>query len=291
MTGATPPQAFDVFISYSRDDVAWVDELRRRLEAQHVRVWVDFEQIRPGDRFISVLEHALTQVRNVVLVVSPSSVQSSWVQDEYHRALALSNGGAQVRLIAVLIGDVEPQGFMANRHWVDFRDPSRFEAAFGQLVFGLTGAAPAGTPEPSAALASMRAESAPATSATVDEVEWLRRAIARAAQQAQAHRRNRLLALLPGLAVAAVLSGTGVGAVATGPALWLGAPLVTALLGWGLTYPPLSTCVRRVEQFQAMCDGLETCRGKSVPGCSKLRDHFWTVMNREAGNISGPVTS
>ena len=40
---------FDAFISYSSKDKAVVRELAARLEKDGVRVWLDEEQIKPGD--------------------------------------------------------------------------------------------------------------------------------------------------------------------------------------------------------------------------------------------------
>jgi hypothetical protein len=129
-------QEFDVFISYSSADETWVRNLRNSLVAQGVRVWSDRDQIRPGDRFIDALETGLASSKCVAVVVSPNSVRSGWVKEEYHRALSLQS---QVRLIPLLLADAELPGFLGSRKWVDFRDPSQFDRSIEELHWGITG--------------------------------------------------------------------------------------------------------------------------------------------------------
>ncbi len=114
------PQDFDVFISYSSADNTWVQNLRTALTVKGIRVWLDKDQIRPGDLFVDALETGISSARCVALVVSPNSTHSGWVKEEYHRALVLHE---QVRLIPILLRDAELPGFLTSRKWIDFRDP------------------------------------------------------------------------------------------------------------------------------------------------------------------------
>jgi hypothetical protein len=123
--------AFDVFLSYHSGDGEWVAALKSKLESSGIRVWLDTEQIRPGDLFPGALARAIGAVRCVVIVLSPGSVASAWVEEEYNLALAHRR-----HVIAALIEDVEPPGFLAGRTWVDFRDEGEFQAGLDQLIFG-----------------------------------------------------------------------------------------------------------------------------------------------------------
>ena len=51
------------------------------------RVWLDKDEIRPGDLFAKALEQGLAASRAVALVVSPEAMASGWVEREYYRAL------------------------------------------------------------------------------------------------------------------------------------------------------------------------------------------------------------
>jgi len=71
----------DIFISYSRADKARVAPLVNALEAQGWSIWWDPE-ITPGDAFDKLIAEELESARVVVVVWTPSSVESRWVKGE-----------------------------------------------------------------------------------------------------------------------------------------------------------------------------------------------------------------
>ena len=52
-------ERFDVFVSYNSEYRLQVQELVLRLRQAGVRAWVDYEQLRPGSRWLRELENAL----------------------------------------------------------------------------------------------------------------------------------------------------------------------------------------------------------------------------------------
>ena len=116
---------FDVFLSYSSKDKTWVNRLKEALQKQGLKVWLDHDQIRPGDLFAGALEQGLEESKAVALIVSPESMESGWVEEEYSRALSLAKRKQQpLQLIPVILRDAELPGFLATRQWVDFREES-----------------------------------------------------------------------------------------------------------------------------------------------------------------------
>jgi adenylate cyclase len=71
----------DIFVSYSRADKARVGPLVAALEAHGWSVWWDPE-ITPGDEFDALIGAELESARAVVVVWTPSSVDSRWVKGE-----------------------------------------------------------------------------------------------------------------------------------------------------------------------------------------------------------------
>jgi hypothetical protein len=251
-------------------------------------VWLDRDEIRPGDRFVDVLERALASVQCVVVVVSPGSMLSRWVQDEYHRALAFSNTPqGDRRLIAILIDDVEPPGFLANRDWVDFRDHTRYERAIDDLVFGITGRRAGGTG--GASTSAVRDEPPAQTGTRFDEVDLLGRAIARTRAEADRVRQARKLAAVPGLGLSALMALTSGSSALVLASLVVAGPAVTVLVALGVTTPSMSRCNRKLEQFELLRDGLEACRARSIPGCHRLRETFWSMMERQTSELAAPT--
>jgi hypothetical protein len=130
--------AFDVFLSYSSTDAQWVQQLKDALVSLGLRVWHDADQIRPGDLFAQALEEGIASSNCVALVISPASLHSGWVKEEYYRALSLAQG-QQLRLIPVMLRNAELPGFLRSRQWVDFRDDAMFALNLQRLYWGITG--------------------------------------------------------------------------------------------------------------------------------------------------------
>ena len=69
----------DVFLSYASEDRSRVQPLVKALETLQYTVWWD-RQIDPGANFENVIEAELVDAKIVVVIWSPNSARSSWVQ-------------------------------------------------------------------------------------------------------------------------------------------------------------------------------------------------------------------
>ena len=134
---------FDVFLSHSSVDKPWVIQLKDALQRYGVTVWLDRDEIRPGDLFVKALETGLEQSRAVALIVSPEAIASGWVEEEYARAMSLAqNKQRPLQLIPVLLRDATVPGFLQSRHRVDFRDERAYAQKVWELAWGITGQKP-----------------------------------------------------------------------------------------------------------------------------------------------------
>jgi len=273
-----PGRSFDAFLSYHSGDADWVATLKAALESKGVRVWIDSEQIRPGDLFPDTLARAIGAVQCVVLILSPGSVQSAWVAEEFNLALA-----RRCRVIGVLIDDVEPPGFLEGRTWLDFRDPAQFAASVDQLVFGIRGERSA---DAALAIAPLYRDTSRATGAA-DETYVLQRLIERRRLDVRRLWNARIVSSIVGLMIGGAFSIVGADA-----GLWtrltvaILAPTILTLAAWGLTATGLTRLDSKVEQFELLRDGLEACRSRSHPGCRRLRQRFWDMMQDVAADVS-----
>lgn len=73
---------YDVFLSHSSKDKPVVRELAARLKKDGIRVWLDEEQIRPGDSIPAKIEEGLERSRVLVLCMSANAFGSDWAQLE-----------------------------------------------------------------------------------------------------------------------------------------------------------------------------------------------------------------
>jgi len=76
-----------VFVSYAQPDHSVAEEIFRALRAMHVEVWSN-DQLRVGD-WSDVLRARLRDSQYFLLLLTPRSVESSWVLQELGAAWAL----------------------------------------------------------------------------------------------------------------------------------------------------------------------------------------------------------
>ncbi len=118
---------FDVFLSHNSVDKPWAIKLKNALLLYGVSVWLDKDEIRPGDIFSEALEQGLANSKAMALIVSPEAMQSGWVRAEYYRALSLATDKqVRLQLIPVILREAELPGFLQDRKWVDFRNETTY---------------------------------------------------------------------------------------------------------------------------------------------------------------------
>ena len=145
-----------VFISHATPDDPFVRELRTQLEAHGVRVWVDSRNLRGGQQLDPEVEKAIRGAGHVLAVLSPQTVNSSWVRREIRLGLEVAaqhsdNGYAVTPL---MLPGIEPS---ALEIWFDEEpvgirvDPERLAESMAAILAALGKQAP---PDPEAAPSS-----------------------------------------------------------------------------------------------------------------------------------------
>jgi TIR domain-containing protein len=95
----------DVFLSYAREDLEMANRLATLLEANGLSVWWD-RRLIAGEEISTALDRAIAQAKAVVVLWSPNSVVSRWVNGEAETAAEAA------KLIPVRISDCKiPIGF------------------------------------------------------------------------------------------------------------------------------------------------------------------------------------
>jgi hypothetical protein len=72
-----------VFLSYSRKDKEFAFDLKNSLEQQGIDVWIDQEDIRAGLKWSTAIQHGLRDSDLMILLISPTSMESTNVEDEW----------------------------------------------------------------------------------------------------------------------------------------------------------------------------------------------------------------
>lgn len=136
-TQSPPPSSpVSVMISYSRTDSAFVDRLQRDLEKQGLATWIDRREISGAPKssretYDREIRNAIDSARVVLVVISPASVESRWVRQEYTYALQRGK-----RVIPVLhYGSNITPAVLAHLQSIDLRtDFLDFETSFTQQL-------------------------------------------------------------------------------------------------------------------------------------------------------------
>jgi hypothetical protein len=79
----------EIFISYSRRDQEFVTHLASDLNAQVAGVWFDQSTIQLGQNWHDEIMDGIRECKAFILVLSPDSMESKYVQEEVNKALEL----------------------------------------------------------------------------------------------------------------------------------------------------------------------------------------------------------
>jgi TIR domain len=129
----------NVFVSYSRDDLAFADQLRVALQGFGFGVAIDRDDITGGDAWKSRLSDLIRDADTVVFVLSPSSADSPTCAWEVKQAVA---GGK--RILPVLcraLDSANPPSELATLNYLYFYPEPRFPGSgFGKGLVELASA-------------------------------------------------------------------------------------------------------------------------------------------------------
>ena len=107
-----------IFISHASADDPFVKELRIALEENRLSVWVDSRNLRGGHKLAPEIKTAIEQARQVIVVLSPNTINSPWVRREIQQALQVEKQKKDdgYRVIPLLLPGVQPS---ALQLWFD----------------------------------------------------------------------------------------------------------------------------------------------------------------------------
>jgi TIR domain len=123
-----------VFLSHSHADKRFVRSLAKKLTAKKIKVWIDEAEIRPGDSLIEKLSNAIDSVDILIAVLSRASIKSAWVKKEIEIATVREIKHKRLRVIPLLLNDVELPGFLEGKLYADFTNSRNQRVNFPKLV-------------------------------------------------------------------------------------------------------------------------------------------------------------
>lgn len=116
----------NIFMSYSRRELGFVDDLVSKLEGENYRVWLDYRVLIPGTPWKGQIAKGLEDSDTVLLVVSKASIASKYVALEWQHFLETDK-----RVILLVFEAVDLPKELEKYEWVDFR--GSYKAGLAEL--------------------------------------------------------------------------------------------------------------------------------------------------------------
>jgi hypothetical protein len=109
-----------IFISHSNQDAGFVSELRKTLENNQLRTWVDCRELIAGQNLTQEILQAIDNTDCLMVVISPLTINSDWVFEEVAYALEKQKNAPDFKIVPLLIEGMQPN---ALRSWFGKEKP------------------------------------------------------------------------------------------------------------------------------------------------------------------------
>lgn len=144
---------FHAFISYRSSDRPFALRLFERMDALGLRVFLDQNELLPGDALAGTLHEALGRSHAAVMLLSKSYLASPWCLAECERLVHLSITKPGFRLIPLRLDDAPVPGKLSTLLSVDFSsDKLPGGDKLNRVVYGVIGRQPPAADTPNAKL-------------------------------------------------------------------------------------------------------------------------------------------
>ena len=132
---------YDVFISYSHKDSAWVRAtLLPHLEDAGLRVCIDFRDFEVGAPSLVNMENAVDRSRKTLLVLTPNWVASEWTEFEALLIQTKDPAGRGRRILPLMVQPCNLPDRLQVFTYLDLTDPTQFDFQMQRLVAAIRSA-------------------------------------------------------------------------------------------------------------------------------------------------------
>lgn len=111
-----------IFISYSSNDKEFARKLVSDLFDLEHEPWLDEWEIKVGECIPSKIEHGVSEADYVVVILSPSSVKSGWVEREWKTKYWEEIEKNKTLVLPILIEDCRIPPLLKTKKYADFRE-------------------------------------------------------------------------------------------------------------------------------------------------------------------------
>jgi hypothetical protein len=122
----------DIFVSYSRRDKAFVQQLDTAFRNLSRDPWIDWDDIREAEEWRKAIARGIVAADTFIFVISPDSVASEECGKELMQAIEHNK-----RIIPIVYRETNPNHVhpvLAELNWIFFRETDNFDTAFQKLM-------------------------------------------------------------------------------------------------------------------------------------------------------------
>jgi hypothetical protein len=128
-----------IFISYSRQDSAWMREIRDhvdRLPDFRIDSWVDKNRMGPGDRIDNAIQDGLDNSNIAILLISPTFVESKYIQTKEIPWILQRQKEGRLKVIYIPIFDVQDERKNGKTAVEEYLATSQLDTSLSAITFG-----------------------------------------------------------------------------------------------------------------------------------------------------------
>jgi hypothetical protein len=112
-------EAPSIFISHAHEDKPLARPLTDALSGRGYRVWLDEAELRIGDSLVDKISSAIAEGDFVVAIVSPSSLESKWCQQELSWAASKGIANKQVVVLPIRYRGAQMPSGLTDKVWAN----------------------------------------------------------------------------------------------------------------------------------------------------------------------------
>jgi hypothetical protein len=121
-----------IFISHSTADTDVADRIATGLRTFGYKVWYAEWAIAPGDSIVAKIEEELAKTDILVILLSPNSIRSRWVQRELNATLMRQLSGQKVKVVPIMIAESDIPAILKDIKYIDMTQD--FQTGFLKLL-------------------------------------------------------------------------------------------------------------------------------------------------------------
>ena len=124
----------DFFISYTSKDENWATWIAETMESKGYSTIIQAWDFQAGGSFVNDMHQAIKMCKKIILVLSEKYLKSDYCTSEWQNFFVDDPVGRDALIIPVLIEDIEPEGLLRARTYIDLHGITESAEAAKRLL-------------------------------------------------------------------------------------------------------------------------------------------------------------